>query len=376
MAAYTVGLESRIENLMKLVDVKSNGIRVIGLHGMGGVGKTTLAKALFNKLVGHFQFRSFISNVKEISTQADGLISLQSILNHDLSESKLPTANEVSADMSEINGRGNDNRVLVVLDDVDNISQLNALFEKREWFGEGSRIFITTRDREVLPHHIVTDLYEVGALDSSEAIQLFSYHAMGRDKPAGKFLKLSEQIVSLTGGLPLAVEVFGSLLFDKRRVEEWEDALKKLKKIRPHNLQDVLKISYDVLDEEEKCIFLDIACIFLKMEMKREHVIDILKGCGFGAETAITKLTAKSLIKITEDNTLWMHDQVRDMGRQIVRQENVTDPYMRSRLWERDDIMTVFQDDKVYMYVYSMIISSISLNTTSSFSLAWPHSSL
>ncbi|KAF3431363.1 hypothetical protein FNV43_RR26094 [Rhamnella rubrinervis] len=346
VAAYTVGLESRIENLMKLVEVKSNGIRVIGVHGMGGVGKTTLAKALFNKLAGHFQLRSFMSNVRKISTEADGLISLRSRLMDDLSKSNLPTANEVSAGMSEIKERGNDNRVLVVLDDVDNISQLNALFGKGEWFGEGSRIFITTRDREVLRSHHVTDLYQVGELDSSEALQLFSYHALSREKPTDNFLKLSKQIVSLTGGLPLAVEVFGSLLFDKRRVEEWKDALEKLKKIRPRNLQDMLQISYDVLDEEEKCIFLDIVCIFLKMEMKREHVIYILKGCGFEAEIAIADLTAKSLIKITEDNTLWMHDQVRDMGRQIVRQENLIHPCMCSRLWERDDIMTVFQDDK------------------------------
>ncbi|KAF3431362.1 hypothetical protein FNV43_RR26093 [Rhamnella rubrinervis] len=356
VAPYTVGLESRIENLMKLVDVKSNGIRVIGLHGMGGVGKTTLAKALFNKLAGHFQLRSFMSNVREISTEADGLISLRSRLMDDLSKSKLPTANEVSAGMSEIEERGNDNRVLVVLDDVDDISQLNALFGKGEWFGEGSRIFITTRDREVLRSHLVTDLYQVGELDSSEALQLFSYHALRREKPTDNFLKLSKQIVSLTGGLPLAVEVFGSLLFDKRRIEEWKDALEKLKKISPHNLQDVLKISYDVLDEEEKCIFLDIACIFLKMEMKREHVIYILKGCGFEAEIAITDLTAKSLIKITEDNTLWMHDQVRDMGRQIVRQENLIDPCMRSRLWERDGIMTVFQDDKREKCVQGIVL--------------------
>lgn len=156
-----------------------------------------------------------------------------------------------------------------------------------------------------------------------------------------------EQIVSLTGSLPLVVEVFGSSLFDKRRIEEWEDAFNKLKKIRPRNLQDVLKISYDGLDEEDKCIFLDIACLFVRMELKREYVIDILKGCGFEAEIAITNFTAKVLIKITEDNTLWMHDQIRDMGRQIVIQESFVDPCMRSRLWARDEILTVFQDDKV-----------------------------
>ena len=164
----------------------------------------------------------------------------------------------------------------------------------------------------------MTEFYEVKELDSSESLQLFSYHALRREKPTGTFLDLSKQIVSLTGGLPLALEVFGSFLFDKRRQKEWEDALQKLKQIRPHNLQDVLMISFNGLDEQEKCIFLDIACLFVKMRMRREDAIDILRGRGFNAEIAVSVLTAKSLIKFSEDNILWMHDQVRDMGRQIV----------------------------------------------------------
>nr|POF25456.1 disease resistance protein tao1 [Quercus suber] len=148
------------------------------------------------------------------------------------------------------------------------------------------------------------------------------------------------------GGLPLALEVFGSFLFDKRRQKEWEDALQKLKQIRPHNLQDVLMISFNGLDEQEKCIFLDIACLFVKMRMRREDAIDILRGCGFNAEIAVSVLTAKSLIKFTEDNILWMHDQVRDMGRQIVRENSIVNPGMRTRLWDRNEIMSVLKDKK------------------------------
>ncbi|CAL2228243.1 unnamed protein product [Prunus armeniaca] len=83
------------------------------------------------------------------------------------------------------------------------------------------------------------------------------------------------------------------------------------------------------------------------MDMKREDAINILKGCGFAGEIAISDLTAKSLIKITEDSTLWMHDQIRDMGRQIIRDENLLDPGMCTRLWDCDEIMNVFKDDKV-----------------------------
>ncbi|XP_035540154.1 disease resistance protein RPV1-like isoform X2 [Juglans regia] len=341
VAAYTVGLDSRIKKLMSGLDLNSKGIRVLGLYGMGGVGKTTLAKALCNKLVAHFDGLSFISKVRENSANDADLVSLQNKLIRDLSSGtstvySTPAIKEVLQEK----------RVLVVLDDVDMISQLGALIGRIEWFHEGSRIIVTTRDREVLPEHLVNEFYEVTELRDAEALELFSYHSQRRKRPTDKFLNLSKQIVSLTGGLPLALEVFGSFLFDKRRVEEWEVALQKLKEIRPRHLQDVLKISFDALDSQEKCIFLDIACLFIKMKMNRKDVIDVLKGCGFTAEKAVGELIAKSLIKVTQENTLWMHDQVRDMGKQIVLEDSPANPGMRSRLWDRDEIMTILKDEK------------------------------
>ncbi|XP_048440606.1 disease resistance protein RPV1-like [Pyrus x bretschneideri] len=339
LASYTVGLDSRVEDVMRLLDVRSNGVQVLGIHGMGGVGKTTLAKALFNRLVADFAYRGFISNVTETSAGHENRLI------GSLSTLKMPV-NELNAGISAMKGTVYEKRVLIVLDDVDNVEQLSALVGNRDWFYEGSRIIVTTRDRSALPDHLVNKLYEVRELDSSQALELFSYHALRKEKPPGDFLALSEQIVTLTGGLPLALEVFGSYLLYRRRIEEWRDSLQKLKHIRPGNLQDVLKISYDALDEQEKCIFLDFACLFVKMNMKREDAIDILKGCGFDGEIAIADLTTKSLLKVYEDGMLWMHDQVIDMGRQIVRHESVVDPGMRSRLWDRDEILNVFKDDK------------------------------
>ncbi|ONI30632.1 hypothetical protein PRUPE_1G263600 [Prunus persica] len=323
--AYTVGLDSRVEDVMRLLDVRSNSILVVGIHGMGGVGKTTLAKALFNSLVGYFECHSFISNVREISAGHEGLVSLQNKLIGSLSSNTM-SVNELNTGISAIKAIVYEKRVLIVLDDVDNVNQLNALVGNRQWFYEGSRIIVTTRDREVLPNHLVNELYEVKELQFSQALQLFSYHALRREKPTDTFLTLSEKIMSLTGGLPLALE--------------------KLKQIRPRSLQDVLKMSYDALDEQEKCIFLDIACLFVKMDMRREDAIDILKGCGFDGEIGIADLVARSLIKVYVDSILWMHDEVRDMGRQIIKEENLLDPGMRSRLWDHDEILNVFKDNK------------------------------
>ncbi|XP_062117487.1 disease resistance protein RPV1-like isoform X2 [Humulus lupulus] len=345
LAPYTVGLNSRIEEVMEKLEVKSNGVRVFGMHGMGGIGKTTLAKALFNKLVGHFELHSFISNVREVPNTVEGQISLQNKLIDHLSGCKNPHVSDLREGHTAIKMVVNEKRVLVVLDDVDNVCHLHALMSKKDVFYDGSRIIITTRDITVLEGFVDLE-YEVKVLDQLSALELFSYHAQGRKKPRNNFENLSNQIVSLTGHLPLALEVIGSMLFDKRTIKEWDDATKKLKEIRPDNLQGVLEVSYNALDEEEKCIFLDISCLFVNMGMDRDYAIDVLKGCGFDAEIAISKLTTKSLIKITQDNTLWVHDQLRDMGRHIVKHENVVDPCMRSRLWNREEIMTVLLDDK------------------------------
>ena len=80
VAQYTVGLDKRVEELKKLLDVKSNDVKFLGLYGMGGIGKTTLAKALFNSSVSHFRGRSFVSNVRERSSGNEGLVSLQNTL--------------------------------------------------------------------------------------------------------------------------------------------------------------------------------------------------------------------------------------------------------------------------------------------------------
>nr|XP_027095396.1 disease resistance protein TAO1 isoform X2 [Coffea arabica] len=345
VAKYPVGLSSRLDILLRKLDVKGNGVQIIGFHGMGGIGKTTLAKALFNKLVSHFKTRSFISNVRQIS-QDSGLTYLQSKFLGDVNSTVPPTIHDIARGIIYIKEAVHDKPVLLVLDDIDDANQLNALAGGRDWFYEGSRIIITTRTKEVLPQNIVDEVYEVNGLIYPEALQLFSYHAFGREKPNMDFMKLSEQIVNLTGGLPLALEVIGSSMFYKRRKTEWIDELEKLKQIRPNHLQDVLEISFKGLDDQEKRVFLDLACFFVNSNLIREDAIDIFKGCGFNAEVAITDLTARSLVKIIEGNVLWMHDQIRDMGRQIVQRESYADAGRRSRLWSQGEIMMVLKNRK------------------------------
>ena len=142
VAPYTVGLESRIEELMSLLDVRSNGVRVLGLYGVGGVGKTTLAKALHNKLVGSFEYLVFMKNDRENSEEDDDLVYLQNKFINHLSPGK-PSVYEVSSGISAIKDEVHEKQVLVIMDDIHNVRQLEVLIGSRDWFSEGSRIIIT-----------------------------------------------------------------------------------------------------------------------------------------------------------------------------------------------------------------------------------------
>lgn len=176
VADYSVGLDSHAE-VVRLLNVKSSGVLVFGIFGISGVGSTTLAKAVYNTLVGQFEHRGFISNVREISGQQDGLISLQKKLIDNLSlDNRVVMANEVTTNIATNKNMVHERKVMVVLDDVDDASQLNALCGEKEWFCKRSRIIITTRDIDVLSEHYVNQLYEVKELDSSQALQLLCRH--------------------------------------------------------------------------------------------------------------------------------------------------------------------------------------------------------
>ena len=144
-------------------------------------------------------------------------------------------------------------------------------------------------------------------------------------------------------GLPLALKVLASFLFSMSK-DEWRDYLDKLKGTPNMKIQEVLKVSYDGLEGNEKNIFLDISCFF-KGEDK-DYVMEILDSCGFFACSGMRTLINKSLITIS-GNKVKMHDLIQEMGKEIVRQQSLTDFGKRSRLWFHEDIFDVLKKNMV-----------------------------
>ncbi|CAJ2635019.1 unnamed protein product [Trifolium pratense] len=309
---------------------------------MGGIGKSTIAKVVYNDLCYEFDEQSFLANIREVWEKESGQISLQEQLLSDILKIEKIKVHSVERGKVMIKDRLCTKRALVVLDDVSESEQLNALCGNRNGIGPGSIIIITTRDVRLLDILGVDIIYEVDGLDLDESLELFSWHAFREANPTKGFLILSRDVVAYCGGLPLALEVLGSYLF-KRRNQEWLSVLSKLTKIPNDQIHDKLKISFDGLrDRMEKDIFLDICCFFIGKN--RAYVTQILNGCGLHADIGLTVLIERSLIKVEKNNKLGMHDLLRDMGREIVRESSPEEPEKRSRLWCHEDVVDVLTD--------------------------------
>ncbi|KAF3552940.1 hypothetical protein F2Q69_00011401 [Brassica cretica] len=172
-------------------------------------------------------------------------------------------------------------------------------------------------------YYTVSQKYEVNCLTETQALKLFSFHSLRKEEPTEKLLELSKKIVQITGKLPLAAEVFGSHMYDKKE-DEWLTELEKLENTQPGDLQSFLALSFKSLGDEEKTVFLDIACLFLKMEITKEEVMDVLKGCGLYAEAALTVPRQKFLVKILSDkekywNNIHPRNCIIDFKKKFVR---------------------------------------------------------
>lgn len=326
-----------------LIGTGLKDVRFIGIWGMGGIGKTTIARLVYEAIKEVFKVSCFLENIREVS-KTNGLVHIQRELLSHLNIRSGDFYNMYDGKKILANSLCNKN-VLLVLDDVSDLKQLENLAGKLEWFGPGSRVIITSRDKHLLETHGVHKIYNVGGLAKKEALQLLCLKAFKRDQPEEEYVTLCNEVVEYGRGLPLALEVLGSHLHG-RTTEVWHSALKQIRSVSPTKIQDTLKISYDGLESMEKILFLDIACFFRGMDI--DEVIDILESCGRCSKIGIEVLIERSLVTLDKmKNKLGMHDLIQEMGRNIVVKESPDDPGKRSRLWSREDIDHVLRKNKV-----------------------------
>ncbi|CAN1245500.1 Disease resistance protein L6 [Linum grandiflorum] len=337
-----VGIGCHVQEVMRLLNLDSGVVKVVGIHGIGGMGKTTIAKAVYDSICTGFNRCCFLENVREMLSKTDGTIALQSkfissILRDDAE------VKDASEGVNIIRERVCKYKVLVVLDDVDDRFDFGQIFGKLGHFSSESRFIITTRNTRVLELLQEYKLYEPKEMSQDHSLQLFSMHAFRMHRPPKDYEILCGEFIEVAAKLPLALTVLGSLLF-LRDIQFWEEKLLELKQVpaTTNKVQQRLKISYNELTASEKHIFLDIACFFIGEH--KEWPFHMWRACDFYPESGIRTLVHRSLIKIDEGNRFWMHDLLRDLGRAIVIEEDVKRPWRRSRIWSNEDAQNMLKN--------------------------------
>ncbi|XP_056163796.1 disease resistance protein L6-like [Syzygium oleosum] len=359
-----VGMEDQIAAMNDLLDINSGGVWLIGIYGMGGIGKTTLAKIIFNQLCPHFGRNCcFLDDVRE-TAKTKGLVKLQKkLLSRISSYSVAPNISNIDHGINMIEETICNKKTLIVLDDVDEADQIQYLIGEKTLY-PGTRILVTTRDQSVLKTRGKNKFccYEMMGLSDEDALKLFCRHAFNDNSPAANYHTLSERIVYTADGLPLALAVIGSSLYQKKR-EIWKEWLGKLKKTPHKDVLAKLRISYDALEPNQQEIFLDVACFFIGEN--KTNPMYVWKDCQFCPEDAIEVLSERCMIKVLGGNRFWMHDQLRDLGRVIAKEGH-------TRLWDKEDIIYELRSTKTQESVQAL--RSRNLATITSEQIKWfPH---
>ncbi|XP_054782010.1 TMV resistance protein N-like [Prosopis cineraria] len=140
-----VGFDQNLTSVESLMKTTSQEVQVLGIWSVGGIGKTTLARATFDKFSSQFESCCFIENVREESTRINGL----NYLRQKLLAKLLDQDEDLPINMNDARRRLSRKKVLIVLDDVSNSKQLKDLAGQQPYLGPGSRVIITSRDNHV-----------------------------------------------------------------------------------------------------------------------------------------------------------------------------------------------------------------------------------
>ncbi|CAN6697030.1 unnamed protein product [Malus baccata var. baccata] len=364
-----IGIESQVEDINLWLQDGSTDVGILVVYGMSGIGKTTIAKHVYNSNFRSFERSSFIENIRETANQPNGLLQIQKQLLSDILNGREVKIHGVSEGLSKIEIAISSRRVLLVLDDVDRRDQLDAVLKMKGWFYSGSKVLITTRREGLLKAHQVTKKHKVKTLYYNESLELFSWHAFLQDHPLRGYMEYSKEVVHYCDGLPLALKVLGSSLIGES-LDVWKSTLEKLKAIPNGEITNKLRISYDSLpDDHDQKLFLHIACFLIGRN--KSQIVRILDGCDFHTIVGIQNLLDRCLVTIDGHNNVQMHDLIRDMGREIVRCES-EEPRKRSRLWCHKDSFEVLKEKNGTENIQGLVLnmhvhpanSSINTNET------------
>ncbi|GMP73087.1 hypothetical protein CsSME_00030938 [Camellia sinensis var. sinensis] len=316
--------------------LSDDNINFIGIHGIGGVGKTTLVKEIgkkekFDKLFDEVVMVvvSQNPNIKTIQDEIAGILGFTSLINQ-------PSA---TARTSMLCARLRDvKKILVILDDVWAKLDLAAVGIPFDNDHQGCKIIITTRREQVCNsmgmERLRTKIVHLGVLSEKDSWDLFKKN-VGDVVDSNVLNVVANEVCKECGGLPIALVTVGSAMKGKDDPTLWDEAAQELRKSVPTNIEGVdqhvyksLKLSYDYLQDEEAK-----ACFLLCSLFPEDHniLIEDLVRYGIGlrvfknvdtvqeargrAKSVINNLIASCLLLASDkQDRIKMHDVVRDVA--------------------------------------------------------------
>ncbi|KAH7428290.1 hypothetical protein KP509_10G085100 [Ceratopteris richardii] len=353
---FPIGLEERVHEISTHMGRSGSSLQCFGLVGMGGVGKTTIAKSVYNRLHVEFEKACFC-----LSTRAKGLVDMQKKLICDLfgETYKGMDIEDVEHGKRMLKEKLKGINALIVLDDVDTGEQVEALYFPLCSLGRESVVIITSRDNGVVKLAQPKKIFDVKEFaNRKHSERLFYWHAFLKPEPPPHLKEVSGKVIDACGGLPLSLEVIGAHLYqynddDDDDERTWNEALRYLKEVGKKIFR-ALRISFDGLDRNEREAFLDICCFLIGR--KEETACRFFESCYGIGRTYIRVLKSKSLITIEESRNqrrlIGMHDHLRDMGRAIIRDEE------RNRVWDEESAQDILKDESALSKLRGLSIRS------------------
>ncbi|KAM7502862.1 hypothetical protein LguiB_001766 [Lonicera macranthoides] len=323
-----IGMDNHIEEMDRLLNIDSNGIQIIRILGMGGLGKITIAKILkreskfddvkqgIDKIKGvihrkkvlivldnvdnKFQIDKLVRNVtprnpvERISPPRPGSIprSIAEESSQNSTYAKTPKSSPKTLEMVDEGGEDDEDDDVSLEFDTRGMKE-RVVTRNHNLYEARSRIIITTRDEVVLLAlemtcqneglHEIYRCYRPKPMDDNLILQLFSKYAFMKDSPPKGYDSLAMEVVSSASGLPLVLMTLGSLLFIEKDKVSWKHKLKKLQALPP---------------------------------------LEVL---------------GRSLIIIGDENIICMDDRLKELGEQIICEKCRDKPEKWSRLWRSED---------------------------------------
>ncbi|KAJ4776083.1 NBS-LRR-like resistance protein [Rhynchospora pubera] len=282
-----VGRDEDQEKIVKLLLEESNneGLKVVPVVGMGGLGKTTIAQLVYKdpRVNDHFKLPLWVC----VSEGYNIGLLIKSVIELVMGKCEVPIDN-MELLRRRLNEAIGGKRYFLVLDDVwnDNVDEWDRLKALLNCGDSGSAIIVTTRNDRVASIMGTVKSYKLGFLDKDDSWKLFHKKAFSMGvQENGELVEIGKKMVQNCGGLPLAITTLGSLMSYKHEVREWSAVLEESKfwEIRSNNnnVLRVLRLSYDNLPLYMKQCFAFCAVFPKDFEMDKEKLIQYWMASGF-----------------------------------------------------------------------------------------------